>query len=80
MLTTQTPPEAGAEGFLMDLEFARLNHSSVNTTMKINVPPVRTPGGGMTAPAVRTHTVFGMDVMRGAAMTVRFSFRCDAHL
>lgn len=77
MLTTQIPPEKGAEGFLMDLEFARLDHSYVksHSTKNINVPPVRTAGGGMTALAVNTHTVFGMDAKRGAAMTVRFSFR-----
>jgi len=72
MLTMQTPPEAGAEGFLMDLEFAHLKRSSIDTTKTINVLPVPKPGGGMTAPTVRTRTLFGPDVMRGAAMTVGF--------
>jgi hypothetical protein len=70
MLPAETPPEAGAEGFLMDLEFARIKRSSLDTTRTITVPPVRKPGGGMTAPTVRSHTIFGPDVMRGAVMTV----------
>ena len=45
------------------------------TPPEIVVLPVRTPGGGMTAPTVRSHTIFGPDVMRGAVMTVRLS-RC----
>ena len=73
MLPAATPPEAGAEGFLMDLEFARIKHSSLDTTRTIAVLPVRTPGGGMTAPTVRSHTIFGPDVMRGAVMTVRLT-------
>jgi hypothetical protein len=85
MLTMQIPPEPGAEGFLMDLEFAHLKRSSLDTVEKINVPPIRTPSGGMTAPTVRTHTIFGpgitcgpgvSDVIRAAAMTVMFSFLC----
>jgi hypothetical protein len=69
MLPAETPPEVGAEGFLMDLEFARVKRSSLDTTSTITVPPVRKLGGGMTAPAVRSHTIFGTDVMRGAVMT-----------
>ena len=75
----QTPPEAGTEGFLMDLEFARFKRSSIDTTKTTNVPPVPKPVGGMTAPTVRTHTLFGPDVMRGAAMTVRFYLHCDVN-
>ena len=75
MLPAETPPEAGAEGFLMDLEFARVKRSSLDTTRTITVLPVRTPGGGMTASTVRSHTIFGPDVMRGAVMTVRLP-RC----
>jgi hypothetical protein len=71
MLPAETPPDPGAEGFLMDLEFARVKRSSLDTTRTITVLPVRTPGGGMTAPTVRSHTIFGPDVMRGAVMTVR---------
>lgn len=70
MLRAETPPEVGAEGFLMDLEFARLERSSLNTTRTIAVPPLRTPGGGITGPTVRSHTIFGPDVIRGAVMTV----------
>jgi Fungal protein kinase len=75
MLAASTPPEAGAEGFLMDLEFARIKRSSLDTTRTIAVLPVRAPGGGMTAPTIRSHTIFGPDVMRGAVMTVRLP-RC----
>jgi hypothetical protein len=65
MLPAETPSEAGAEGILMDLEFARVKSSSLDTT---SVPPIRKPSGGMTAP-----TVFGPDVIRGAVMTVSLS-------
>ena len=78
MLPAETPPEAGAEGFLMDLEFARVKRSSFDTTRTITVLPVRTPGGGMTASTVRSHTIFGPDVMRGAVMTVRLPRYHDA--
>jgi len=78
MLQMQTPPQAGVEGFLMDLEFAHLKCSSLGTTNKINVTPVAKPDG-MTAPTVRSHTIFGLEVMDGGAMTVRFSFRCDLY-
>lgn len=73
MLPAETPPEAGAEGFLMDLEFARVKRFSLDTTSMITVPPVRKPGNGMTAPTARSHTIFGPDVMRGAVMTVSLS-------
>ncbi|KAF8969657.1 hypothetical protein BDZ97DRAFT_1915201 [Flammula alnicola] len=69
MLSAQTPPEAGAEGFLVDLEFACIKRSSLDTTRQIVIPPVRTLGGGMTASSGRSHPIFGPDVMRGAAMT-----------
>ena len=59
MLPAATPPEAGAEGFLIDLEFAHLGRSSLDTM------------GGMTASTVRSHTIFEPDVMRGAVTTVR---------
>ena len=65
MLPAATPPEAGAEGFLMDLEFARIKRSSLDTTRTLAVLPVRAHGGG----------IFGPDVMRGAVMTVRLP-RC----
>jgi hypothetical protein len=67
----------------MDLEFAHLKRSSFDTTEKINVPPIRIPGGGMATSTVRTHTIFGpgitcgpggSDVIRAAAMTVIFCF------
>jgi len=73
MLPMETRPDAGAEGFLMDLEFARLKRSSFDTTRTIAVPPLRMPSGGMTSPTIRSHTIFGPGVMRGAAMTVRLS-------
>ncbi|KAF8802214.1 hypothetical protein BYT27DRAFT_7261321 [Phlegmacium glaucopus] len=69
MLPVEMPPQACAEGFLMDLEFARVERPSLDTIKTITVPPVPRPGGGMTAPTVRSYTVFGPDVMRGAAMT-----------
>jgi hypothetical protein len=69
MLPAETSPEAGAEGFLMDLEFARIKRSSLDTTRTITVPPVRKPSSGI----VRSHTIFGPDVMRGAVMTVSLS-------
>jgi len=78
MLPVETTPDAGAEGFLMDLEFACLKCSSLDTTRMIAVPPLRTPGGGMTAPTIRSHTIFGPDVMRGASMTVRLSYHHGA--
>ncbi len=78
MLPAETPPETGTEGFLMDLEFARVKHSSLDTTSMITVPPVRKPGGGMIAPTVRSHTIFGPDVMRGAVMTVSLSHHHSA--
>ena len=65
MLPAATPPEAGAEGFLMDLEFAHIKRSSLDTTRTLAVLPVPAHGGG----------IFGPDVMRGAVMTVRL-FRC----
>jgi hypothetical protein len=76
MLPAETPPEAGAEGFLMDLEFARIKRSSLGTRT-FTVLPVRTPSGDITAPTIRSHTIFGPDVMRGAVMTVRLP-RCHA--
>ena len=75
MLPAATQPEAGAEGFSIDFEFARIKRSSLDITRKIAVLPVRTPGDGMTAPAVRSHTIFRPDVMRGTVMTVRLP-RC----
>ena len=72
MLPAETPPEAGVEGFLTGLEFARVRRFSLDPTRTITVLPVRTPGGGMTAPTVRSHTTtFGPDVVHGAVMTVR---------
>ncbi|KDR76948.1 hypothetical protein GALMADRAFT_246089 [Galerina marginata CBS 339.88] len=64
MLPVQTPPEPGAEGFLMDLEFAHVERNAIK-----NVSPKCMPGGGMTSPAVSTKIYFGPDVLRGAAMT-----------
>lgn len=58
--------QAGAEGFLMDLKFARIRRSSIDITRTLAVLPVRTDGGGMSAPTVTSHTIFGPDVMRGA--------------
>lgn len=75
MLPAETPPEPDAEGFLMDLEFARIKRSSLDTTRTITVLPVRTPGSGMIVPTVRSHPTFGPGIMRGAVMTVRFP-RC----
>ncbi|TFK36489.1 hypothetical protein BDQ12DRAFT_241892 [Crucibulum laeve] len=63
-----TQPQEGAEGFLMDLEFAHIKHSSLDITTHTAVPPVRAPGGRMTAPTQRSHTSFE-DVKRGATMT-----------
>ena len=75
MLPVATPSQSGAEGFLMDFEFARIKRSSLDTTRTITVLPVRTPDGITTAPNRRSHTIFGPDVMRGAVMTVRLP-RC----
>ncbi|KAF8191385.1 hypothetical protein BJ912DRAFT_925336 [Pholiota molesta] len=47
MLPAETPSEAGAEAFLMDLEFAHIKRSSLDTTTTTVVPPVRAPGGRM---------------------------------
>ncbi|KAF8147890.1 hypothetical protein B0H34DRAFT_834054 [Crassisporium funariophilum] len=69
MLSVDITPDVGAEGFLMDLEFARLKRSSLDTKTTIAVPPLRMPGGGMTSPTIRSHTICGPDVMCGAAMT-----------
>jgi hypothetical protein len=59
----------------MDLEFARIKRSSLNNTRMTIVIPARTSNGGLTAPAVRSHTIFGPDIMRGAVMKVRLP-RC----
>jgi len=72
MLPVETPSETGAEGFLMDLEFAHVERHTLDTldvTTKRDVSPKRMPGGGMTTPAISTKNSFGPDVLRGAAMT-----------
>lgn len=73
MLPMETPPQTDAEGFLMDLEFARVERSSPDIITKRDISPRRKPGpGGMTPPAVSTKISFGPDVLRGAAMTVTY--------
>ncbi|KIM49820.1 hypothetical protein M413DRAFT_438939 [Hebeloma cylindrosporum] len=69
MLTTEPGSKPGTEGFLMDLDVARLENESINVNTEIDVPPLRRPGGGMTASTVTTHTTFGPNVMRGAPVT-----------
>ncbi|KIM34927.1 hypothetical protein M413DRAFT_32910 [Hebeloma cylindrosporum] len=69
MLTTEPGSKPGTEGFLMDLDVARLESESINVNTEIDVPPLRRPGGGMTASTVTTHTTFGPNVMRGAPIT-----------
>jgi hypothetical protein len=54
----------------MDVEYAHIADPLVGVETRIDVPPVRGPGGIMTAPTTRTHTKF-QPVKRGAAMTVR---------
>jgi len=73
MLPVEIPPETGAEGFLMDLEFAHVERNTLDITTKRDVSPKRMPGGGMTTPAVSTKISFGPVVLRGAAMTVNLS-------
>jgi len=67
MLSVETTPEVGEEGFLMDLEFAHLEQSSLNTRM-MAIHPLYVPSVGMTSPAKKSDTVSEQDVMR-AAMT-----------
>ncbi|KAF8902388.1 hypothetical protein CPB84DRAFT_1775971 [Gymnopilus junonius] len=64
MLSVEPPPEIGVEGFLLDLEFARFEHTSIHTTQ---IPPGHAEI--MTAPAERLLTFFGPDIIRGTAIT-----------
>lgn len=59
MLSSLTNPPDGMEGFLMDLEYARLNTITEIHAMKIAPDPTTSA----------THTVF-KDAKRGAEMTV----------
>ena len=70
LLSSEKRPKPGHEGFVMDVEYAHIAGSSVSIETKTDVPPVRGPGGIMTAPTTRSHKRF-QPVKRGAAMTVR---------
>ncbi|KAF9481330.1 hypothetical protein BDN70DRAFT_992011 [Pholiota conissans] len=72
MLPAKTPSESGAEGFLLDLEFAQVKRDLL--TIKTVVSSKRMAGGSRTGPTIRTHTLYGpdlsgADVLRGAAVT-----------
>jgi hypothetical protein len=73
MLPVEIPPEPGAEGFLMDLEFAHIERNTLDITTQRNVSPERMPGGATTTSAISTEISFGPVVLRGAAMTVNLS-------
>ncbi|GBE88090.1 hypothetical protein SCP_1203190 [Sparassis crispa] len=73
VMLPQQPAEPGCEGFLTDLEFARIVADTIypKTTVTIQVPPVRHPSGIRTESTTRTRTTFEAEkpVLRGAAMT-----------
>lgn len=55
----------------MDLEFAHLSRSFLDTSVIVPVAPVRSPSGLLTEPTVRKHIWFDTaSIKRGAAMTV----------
>ncbi|OCH88134.1 hypothetical protein OBBRIDRAFT_795539 [Obba rivulosa] len=73
MLSSDEDPQPGAEGFLMDLEFAR--HTGPDVQRR-TIPLVRTPNGQMLKDVKIMHIDFGQpsSIKRGAPMTGTLQF------
>ncbi|KAH9943551.1 hypothetical protein B0H21DRAFT_491393 [Amylocystis lapponica] len=83
LLSAAAQPENGYEGFITDIESAHFSRPSVEAavTKTIAVVPVVSPGGVLTEPTARTHTIFDtVSVKRGATMTGTFQFMAAALL
>ncbi|TDL20615.1 hypothetical protein BD410DRAFT_899351 [Rickenella mellea] len=77
LLSASPNPNPGCEGFITDLDLARVGTPTLNTvdTVKSSVDSVRGPSGIYTQPTTRTHSKFEtVSVPHGAAMsgTVQF--------
>jgi len=73
LLSAVPDAEPGHEGFITDLEFARITTPALTTAniVKTQVPPVLHPSGKYTELTTRSHTRFEtVPVPRGAAMSV----------